>query len=216
MKKYSCVLFDLDGTIANTFLGIFHSYQYAAEKMELLQPNEETVAGLVGAPLDKIYKERFNLSEDKAVLAMDYYRQYYASKGVLEIEPYDGMKETLLKLKRNGISLGVTTLKKELFAKEILNVLGILQYFNVVIGMDEKDILTKSEMIRRALDFLNQPSETALLVGDSIYDALGAKESGIDFLAVTYGFGFKEKAELVSFDTIAVIEQPKELLDYLI
>ena len=58
MKKYSCVLFDLDGTLANTFPGIFHSYQYAAKMMELSLPTEQIVGELIGAPLTEVYEKK--------------------------------------------------------------------------------------------------------------------------------------------------------------
>lgn len=213
MNKYTCILFDLDGTLANTFPGILHSYQYAAKKMGLTEPNEKIVGEAIGAPLAEVFIKRFNLNVTDASLAMTHYRQYYMNNGVIEVEPYNGIKETLSQLKSLGFYLGVTTLKKESFAIEIINRLDIAQNFDVIIGMDENDILTKSQMIKKALDLLQQKPESALLVGDSSYDAIGAKEANIDFIAVTYGFGFKQEEDAATYDHVAIIKAPLQLVD---
>ena len=55
--------------------------------------------------------------------------------------------------------------------------------------MDEKESLTKCMTIKLAMDYVNV-SQKAVMIGDSQYDYDGATEAGIDFIGVTYGFGF--------------------------
>lgn len=56
----------------------------------------------------------------------------------------------------------------------------------------------------------------AVLIGDSSYDAVGAEQAGIDFIAVTYGFGFKSEEDANKYDRVAVCESVSTLIRYLI
>lgn len=211
MKNYKCILFDLDGTLANTFPGILHSYQYAAEKIGLPLPTEQIVGEVIGAPLADVFRKKFGLSEDILEKALYYYRKYYAENGLHEVKQYDGMSDTLAELKKRGYLLGVTTLKKESFAKDILSDLELAHYFDVIIGMDDKDVLTKSGMIKKAMEQLCVSESETLLVGDSSYDAIGAEEVNVSFIAVTYGFGFHTKKDIEMYKCVGVIGVPEEL-----
>jgi len=193
---YKSVLFDLDGTLVNTYQGIYNSYQYALRKMKIEFSGKELVNEAIGAPLLSVFKEKFSLCEMDALQAVEHYREYYSRKGKLEVITYEGIKETLIKLQKQNYLLAVATLKRESFAKEILKNLELDQYFELIYGMNEDDSLSKADLIEKCLDKLQIENSEAILVGDSIYDQIGAKEANIDFLAVTYGFGFKTALEL--------------------
>lgn len=210
--KYKCIIFDLDGTIANTFPGILHSYEFAAQKMGLPIPNEKIVNEAIGAPLAEVFRERFGLDDEAVNEATWYYRENYAKKGILEAEGYPEMEELLSALKTMEKDIGVATLKNEEFAKKMLANMGLSQYINYVAGMDGKDKLTKAMLVERARKKLGRKKEETVLVGDSFYDALGAKEAGVDFIGVTYGFGFKKADDVNSYENVGVIQTPLELL----
>lgn len=190
MKK--CVLFDMDGTLVNTYEGIYNSYKYALKKIGKEFQGNKFVGKVIGAPLLSVFKDVVSLNAEDAQTAVEYYRSYYAEKGIHQIEIYDEMKQTLKDLKRSGFLLGVATLKREDFAKDILCEIGIQEYFNVICGIDEGDKLTKAELVNKCLTILDVAKEDTVLVGDSEYDAEGAEMAKVDFLAVTYGFGFKD------------------------
>lgn len=215
MKKYNCVIFDLDGTLADTYQGIQHSYEFAAKKMNLTAPTEKLVNEAIGAPLTEVFKEKFGLDEDNAMEAVKYYRKWYEDRGIYEVKLYPQMKEVCKELKENNIKIGVATLKKQDFAERILKNLGLIQYIDMVVGMDEKDVLKKSDMIKKTLDLLRQNPETTVLVGDSIYDAVGALEAEVDFIAVIYGFGFHKLEEVQVYKHVVAIRHPMELVNLL-
>lgn len=213
MSKYQCILFDLDGTLADTFPGILHAYQYAAEKMGLPEPSENLVNEAIGAPLTEVFRKKFGLNQEQTAEAVQYYREQYARTGIMEADRYPHIDEVLRELKARGKLLGVTTLKKEAFAGKILSHLGIDRYMDVILGMDEKDRLTKAELIVKAMTLLGQKREETVLVGDSFYDALGAQEAGVDFIGVTYGFGFQKSADVLAYKRAAAIADILELLE---
>lgn len=213
MNEYKCILFDLDGTLVNTFPGILHSYEYAASKMNLPAPTEKIVNEAIGAPLAEVFREKFQLDEEQTTVAMQYYRERYAEKGIYEVENYPKMTEVLKQLKEKGLFVGVATLKKEEFAKEMLKNLGMSEYLDVIVGMDGRDKLTKSGMIQKAMKLMNQNQKETVLVGDSFYDAVGAEEAGVDFIGVTYGFGFKTIEDVRKYKNKGMVNVPIELLE---
>ena len=206
---------DLDGTLVNTYLGIYNSYKYAFEKMKLPFPRATFVGEAIGAPLLSVFRDRVPLSEEQAIKAVDYYREYYARKGKLEAEVYPGMKETLKKIKGKGLNIGVATLKRENFAKDMLAELGISRYFDVIYGIDDRDQLTKAELLKKCMNYLNVKEQETVLVGDSSYDFEGAKEVEMDFIAVTYGFGYSKESRPKVRETDYVAENTQDILSFL-
>lgn len=182
----------MDGTLVNTYEGIFNSYQYAISKIGLNFGGDEFVKKAIGAPLKDVFLREFQLSEQQAVEAVRIYRSYYQEKGKNEACLYEGMADLLKALKEQDHKICIATLKNEQFAKDIVNTMGIAQYFDVVYGIDDNDTYTKADLIKKCIKFVDGKNEESILVGDSEYDFIGAKEAEIDFLAVTYGFGFKE------------------------
>ena len=70
--------------------------------------------------------------------------------------------------------------------------------------------MTKAEILLECVGRLQVKKENAVLIGDSIYDADGAAAAGIDFIAVTYGFGFRSD-EKIPAEHIAVVDKPDEI-----
>lgn len=195
--KYQLVIFDMDGTLADTSPGIYNSHRYAHKMMGRQEPTNEELDGIIGGPLLKNYRERFGFSETDARKAVEFYRDYYAENGIYQAELYSGMGATLRKLHDLGIYLGVATLKAERFAKIMLKNMSVYDCFDAICGMDEHDTRTKAQLIKLCMEKVGVSSTDTILVGDSIHDLNGAKECCIDFLGVTYGFGFVDTDTIV-------------------
>lgn len=213
MKRYNCILFDLDGTLVNTFSGIMQSYQYAARKMKLQIPTEDFVNEVIGAPLTQVFAEKYNLDEYCVKKAVDFYREEYAKNGIFGGEVYTEIRELLQYLNDDGFKIGVTTLKNEEFAKRILENMGIAQYMDIILGMDGDDKLTKAKLIDKAIKCLAVNKNETVLVGDSLYDAEGAKEAEISFIGVTYGFGFKNVEDIYQYKGAMVARTPLGIIE---
>lgn len=140
-----CILFDMDGTLVNSFEGIFHSYKYTFQKLKLPFGGESFVRKAIGLTLPFVFEKLCGMHEKQIPQAIQYYREFYADQGQYECTVYPGMKETLERLRKSGNFLGVATLKKESFAREILRRQGLASLFDCICGMDEKDTRTKTE-----------------------------------------------------------------------
>ena len=185
------VIFDMDGTLADTSPGILNSHRYAHKMMGRPEPTDEELDGVIGGPLLQNYANRFSFLDKDARTAVAFYRSYYAEHGIREAHLYAGMHETLKELKTRGAKLGVATLKAERFVKIMLQEMGIADLFDVIYGMDDQDSRTKAGLVQMCMNTIGVSAGQTVLVGDSIHDLNRAVESGVGFLGVTYGFGFK-------------------------
>lgn len=192
--KYQLVVFDLDGTLADTSLGIMNSHRYAHKMMGRSEPPLDVLRSVIGGPLLQTYRERFGFSEADARRALTFYRSYYAEKGIYEATLYPGIPETLQQLQSLGVQLGVATLKAERFAYKMLGHMNVLTCFSAVYGMDENDERTKAKLLQLCMEAVHATPDETILIGDSVHDLEGAASCGLSFLGVTYGFGFADRA----------------------
>lgn len=74
--------------------------------------------------------------------------------------------------------------------------------------------LTKSDIINLVLEDLSVEPENAVLIGDSAYDAIGARQSGVDFIGVEYGFGFKNLQEIEAYHPVFIAYFVDDLIQF--
>ncbi|TGY97678.1 HAD family hydrolase [Petralouisia muris] len=219
MKK-TTILFDLDGTLVNTEEGVDKSVRYTLEKYGMKEPDRNTVRRFIGPLLVDSFQREYGFSREKAEEADLIFRERYETIGLFECELFPGVKEALKILKEKGYKISVASSKEEVPCQRILERLGIAEYFDLICGARLKEnIGEKAEVLNDALKRLGiSDKKEAVLIGDSRYDARGAKEAGIDCIGVSYGFeedleemrkaGVKE-----IFDTLAQVIEYLESAD---
>ena len=195
---------DFDGTIADTSLGILDSHRYALEAVGDYIPSEDELRNVIGGNLLLTYINTFDFKEEKARIAVKIYRERYAKVGIHKAILYPGVLDLLQRLKEENVLIGIATLKADRFAKSMLEELGIAHFFDVVCGMDDHDAMTKADLIKKCCVECGITKKDAVLVGDSNNDFLGAMEAGVEFIGVTYGFGFipYQQYDFLSANTI--------------
>lgn len=214
MKKYRLIMFDLDGTIADTSEGVIHCVKYAQEKLQLRQLSEDTYKKFIGPPNRDSYSRYYGLTGELLDRAIQAHKAYAVKHGVYEAAIYPGIRELLSALKADGVTLAVVTLKLQESAEKMLKYFRLDGYFDVIMavaGTESK----KSNLIDLCLKKVDILKENAVMVGDSEYDQIGAMESEVDFLGVTYGFGFQSKSDTEDLPCIAVAENVKEIYQLL-
>lgn len=193
---YKTVLFDLDGTLTDPGLGITNSVAYALKKYGIEVSDREKLYSFIGPPLKDSFKKYYGFSDEKAMEAIMYYREYFSDKGIFENEVYDGIKELLRRVKESGRKIVLATSKPEEFALRILEHFELTEFFDVVAGasMDEKRN-KKGDVIKYALEKGCLTPEDAVMIGDREHDIFGAQENGIDTIGVLYGYGSRDELE---------------------
>lgn len=182
--KYQYLIFDLDGTLANTSKGIFCSINYALKKIKA--KNVLFEKQLIGPSPKTIYFNYFKLSENLANKAVFFHRDYNDKYGYKKSQLYSSEIKVLKKLSRN-YKLGIVTLKKETTAKKLLKFHKIDTFFCFVYGITDNESVTKSSLLNKAIN--EQKIKRCIYIGDTQSDYDAAKKLGIDFCFVSYGFG---------------------------
>ena len=213
MMAYDVFLFDLDGTLTDSSVGITKSVIYALKKYGIEEEDQKKLYAFIGPPLTESFQKFYGFSAEQSIEAVEYYREYYREIGIFENKVYEGMKETLRQLKEKGKRLMVATSKPEPFARRIIRHFGLASYFEYVAGMElDGGRGTKAEVIAYALQScgIDDRGKT-VMVGDREHDVIGAKKEGLDCIGVLYGFGSREELEKAGADWI--IEKPEELCE---
>ena len=155
------------------------------------------------------------LDEKTAVKAVEYYRERYSDVGIFENKPYPGVENMLQELKRKKYILAVASSKPEDYVKQILDHFHLLECFDEIVGSEMNGARTnKTEVIEEALERLGMKEhrEQVIMVGDKEHDVFGAREAGLDCVAVSYGYGTTE--ELKEAGPLQTVDSVDELLDF--
>lgn len=197
MKRYDTILFDLDGTLTDSQEGIIKSVQYALAKMDIEVADRYELIPFIGPPLLYSFQHFYGLSKEDAQKAIGYYREYFERDGIFDNRVYDGIKELLAMLAAKGKCLIVATSKPTIYAEPIVHHYGLGDYFEAIIGASTDGTRTeKGQVIAEALRHTTSPREHILMIGDREHDVIGAREHGIDVLAVGFGYGTEEERRL--------------------
>jgi len=211
MPERKAVLFDLDGTLTDPFVGISTSMQYALEKMGRPIPLAEDLRRYIGPPLQVTFPMLL-ASDDPALseLALGHYRERYSGPGKFENELIDGIEDTVKDLADKGYELFVATSKLESYSVEIVEHFGLMPYFQAVHGsrLDGSNA-NKAELIRHIIATETIDPAQTVMIGDRLHDVHGAAANGIKTIGVLWGFG--DRAELEEAGVARIAADPGQL-----
>ena len=218
--NYDVVIFDLDGTLIDSRIGIHSSIVHTLKEMGVPAVDQELLSQFIGPPLIDSFQSVCGMSESEAERAVAVYKDYFAVEGIKGFEVYEGVPKMLWLLRASGVRMAIATTKDDVFAREIALNADFMPFLETVIGSDrEGTMLRKPELIATALSALGlsvlgpsphtgesrYPSSAPriVMVGDHALDILGAKTNGIASIAVTYGFGNNEELRDAQPDHVA-------------
>ena len=214
--SFDTILFDLDGTLTDPSLGITNSVIYALKKFGIEETDREKLYSFIGPPLSDAFKNYYGFSKEKSQLAVEYYREYFAPKGLFENSVFDGVDKMLKTLKSKGKTLIIATSKPQVFADKILKHFNLYEFFDFVVGSNLDGSLTKkSDVIEKVLSILKPKDKSNIcMVGDRMHDMNGAIQNGITPIGVSFGFGSID--ELKNSGAEYIINSVLELTEFLI
>lgn len=223
-KQY--ILFDLDGTITDSKLGILKSMQYAMNSFGIEIKDEEldSYSFFLGPPLRDSFeklKSRFGLHDKDTETAVVKYREYFVPNGMFQNELYPGIADLLENLKNNGKAVILATSKVIEYADKILEHFDILKYFDFVGGCEINGLRSsKEEVILYCLENFGILSDTekakAVMIGDRNHDIIGAAKAGIDSIGVLYGYGSKDELMIGEYKATYLVTDVRELSSLLL
>jgi len=207
--RYETLLFDLDGTISDPFVGISRSINHALESLSYEAVDPERIRPMIGPPLTEIFEHFLGaLDADVMQELVDKYRERYASVGYAENQIYDDIPDIISQLSASGYRMGICTSKRADYAARIVDMFGLSSHFSFVDGGDvgvEKRHQIQS-MVANGL-----PAGAAIMIGDRAVDVIAGKSNGVASVGVLWGFGERPELEKAAPDHL--LESPGELLD---
>ena len=209
MSSLSAIFFDLDGTLVDSSVGIHNGFTYTFEQLGVPSPDAKTIRGFMGPPLETSFASC--LPTDQIETAIQLYRFYYKEKGVYEAQLFPQIKDLLTELAQQ-YPLYITTTKNTPTAIDMTSNFEINQFFDGIYGSNPQ-ALHKADVIRQALTTHDLAPEKVVIVEDTKFDMIGAQETGIKKLAVTWGFG--DEKELLTYQPDWVAHHPADILQHL-
>ena len=206
------ILFDLDGTLTDSGEGIFACTEVVLRHYGLPIPDRKDMRFMIGPPLKQSYPQ-FGIRQEDLEDAIELYRQHYNAGGIYQNVPYPGISQLLRELKQQGHKLCVATSKPENMAHVVLEHFDLAQYFDLICGAQEECNRSKKSDVIAYLLAQNGNRSNMIMVGDTVYDVLGAAEFGIPTIGVAWGYG--NEAEMLGGGAIAIARDPEHLLTLL-
>ena len=213
-KRFETVVFDFDGTLADTFRGVRLCFLEALNAYGYDEPDENRLHSFLDPPLFDSFM-LYCADEKTARLMVDKYRERYRAGGMLECDLYDGIKTVIAQLNESGVKMAIASSKPGEFVKQLLSHFGIENYFAFisapVIGKPEP---TKCELINAAVAALGADRSATAMVGDRRFDVEGAKQAGVTGIGVLYGFGSEK--ELKEYGADFICQTPKQISEMIL
>lgn len=203
---WDVVLFDLDGTLTHSELGVTRGVLHALEHFGLEHPAPEQTRRYLGPPLHDSFTRFHGMSEHQAHEAVAVYREYYDSTGAYENEVYPGIPDLLADLARAGVRLAVATSKVEYAAVAILRHFDLERFFEHIVGADPTGELrgTKALVIADTLARLGTPAGPGIvMVGDREHDIHGAVDNGLASIGAGWGYALPGELAAAGADLVA-------------
>ena len=215
MKKYDTVIFDLDGTLLNTLEDLADSVNYALALHGFPCRRIDEVRSFVGNGVGNLMRLSVygGLDNPHYEKCLADFRSHYSQNLQNKTAPYEGIMCLLEQLSREGYKLAIVSNKFDKAVKG-LNSTYFGEYIKVAIG-EAEGVSRKPapDTVVKALKELGASADKAVYVGDSEVDIQTARNSGISFVGVTWGFRGREVLEQEGAELI--IERPQELLEIL-
>ena len=197
------IMFDMDGTLINSGFAITNSINYVRENLGLQRLERNYILEKVNEPhinSAEFFYGTKEFTSEQTKLFEEYYDKHCLSDLVL----YDGIAKLIDDLK-GDFKLAVATNANSLYAKRMLDHVGIGNNFSTILGYDS---VTKPkphpEMVNKILNKYDILNTNAQMIGDSHKDTLAAKGAGVDSVLVNWGFSNHEEGAI---ETIKELEE---------
>lgn len=198
MKKI--ILFDLDGTLIDSTEAILESFGVAFKTFGTETPSDEEIKAEIGHPLDRMFAT-LGVEKEKVWEHVAAYKAHYRviSKAKTFLLP---QAKEAVEYAKSFATLAVVTTKTALYSRELLEHMGLMEHFEVLIGREDvTNPKPDPEPIQKALSLLPGVTTHVWMIGDTCMDMLSAKASNVAGVGVTCGYGTHESLEKCA-DTI--------------
>lgn len=216
MKKVQkAVVFDLDGTLADTLTSIAYCGNRALQAVPYPPFPEERYKTFVGDGADELVRRMVRASGDEQEVTYPIvrakYKEYFDRDAMYEVKPYDGICETIAALKNCGIRIAVLTNKPHAQAIEVVETLFGAGTFDLIVGQDpSRERKPSPQGVFYIAKQLGISPEEIVYLGDTDTDMITGTRAGAYTVGVLWGFRTAE--ELLANGARRLIRKPQELV----
>ena len=208
-----CLIFDFDGTLADTNKGIVQTFRRAVEILGIPCPTDEEISATIGLPLKQNFLVAIpGISDEKADECVKTYREVFYETAIPCITAFPGVSETLAKLHAAGYGIFIATSRSRRSLNLISDNLGISGYYSGTCCVEDvNNPKPAPDMVEKILgEYGFQASET-VVIGDTLFDLLMGKAAGCRVCGVTWGNHKREK--LLEADPEFIIDKIEDIWD---
>lgn len=199
------IVFDLDGTLIDSAPDLLRALNHSLAQVDVAPVRLADIRTMIGHGAKAMIRAAFSRAGRHAPDAQidDLWRQliaYYQRNIAVETRPFDGACEALEQLVAGGARLGVCTNKTQALSEQVLGALGLDHYFEAVVGADRVPLRKPDgDHILRTLSAMQGQPSRAIMIGDSRTDERAARNAGLPFVFVPFGYE-TETAEQIAAD----------------
>ena len=194
------VFFDLDGTLFDTAPELSFATNQMLKDIDLQELESDIIKSFIGKGADNLVRKSISYSSQKVSEtlfkeARKLFDKYYILNAAQSL-PYDGVEETLMKLKNKKLSLACITNKPEIYTHAILEESGLISYLDLVVSGDTVSRKKPDPMpLQYSCDKLELEPKQAIMVGDSCNDIEAGFSAGTYVVTVPYGYQYGQSIE---------------------
>lgn len=213
--KLKLIIFDFDGTLADTRQLIVETMQQTIGELGLTPCTDEQCASMIGLPLKQAFIDLIPMSEEMGGRCVDTYRRIFNKNNAAYVIPtFPNVLDTLLRLSSNGYILTIASSRSRKSLLDFVHTMQLEEVFPYILGADDVvHAKPHPEPVLRTLEAFGCSPDEALVVGDMKYDILMGRRAGTHTCGVTYGNGTIEELKESGADLI--IEDFGEILTFL-
>lgn len=188
MARYTTLLFDFDGTTANTTPGIIHCVQKVLHAEGIFVDDQTIISHAGNSVFDAIKKISGNDNDAEVARYAERYSELYAREGLQMTEAYPMVLETIERLHQRGISMAMASNNARAVVVPMIERLGLLKYMDTVVCIDDVERGKPApDIALEAIRRIGSTPEQTLIVGDTAFDVGMGTAAGIAVCGVTHG-----------------------------
>ena len=213
--KYKCLILDFDGTLGETKALIVKTMQQTINELSLPSRTEAECAAMIGLPLKQTFTDMIPMSDEMGDKCAEVYRRLFDInnvKGIVSMFPH--VAETISAVHDKGVTVTIASSRLIDSLKVFLEDMNLKKYISYVVSAgDVENAKPAPDMVLKTLKALGYNNDEAIVVGDTRFDILMARNAGVKSIGVTYGNG--KPSELRDAGADYIIDDFSDVLNIL-
>lgn len=194
LSPFSCVLWDVDGTIVDASVGILRRLDVALTHFGHPAPTREELTHWIGPPMFQSFQDQAGMTPEQSAEAVAFYRTLGKADGyTTDARTYPGIVELIHDLHDAGVPQATASSKPEIQVDALIDHFGLRPSFLATVGAtpDEATLASKTDIVAESLRRLRErgaDTSRPVLIGDRHHDVEGGNANGVPVIFVEWGF----------------------------